>query len=210
MMLIKKCTKKYSTLILLRNFYVGISSWYRYVLDTLTGGNFLGTPAFEACNLIESLVGAPPLTKEVKTEITLEDIINKLDSMENFFPTLLESVVSTNERITALETSNTLDTKNHRIDGLEEAMETLSSIFSSIKTKKEKAFVGSEQKFIYIPKPKPIICLKMMVMIYVIGHLHGYLKHLLQQTMSWMKLLMLMLRLLIILEFCFLCLAERR
>ena len=53
----KKCTKKHSTLILLRNFYVGISSWYRYVLDTLTGFNFLGTPALEACNLIESLVG---------------------------------------------------------------------------------------------------------------------------------------------------------
>ena len=50
-----RCTKKHSTMILLRNFYVGITSWYRYVLDTLTGGNFLGTPALEACNLIESL-----------------------------------------------------------------------------------------------------------------------------------------------------------
>jgi hypothetical protein len=29
------CTKKHSTMILLRNFYVGISSWNRYVLDTL-------------------------------------------------------------------------------------------------------------------------------------------------------------------------------
>ena len=48
-------------MIFLRNFYVGITSWYRYVLDTLTGGNFLGTPAGEAWNLIESLVGVPPL-----------------------------------------------------------------------------------------------------------------------------------------------------
>jgi hypothetical protein len=32
-----RCTKKYSTMTLLRNFYVGISSWNRYVLDTLTG-----------------------------------------------------------------------------------------------------------------------------------------------------------------------------
>jgi hypothetical protein len=39
-----RCTKKHSTMILLRNFYVGISSWNRYVLDTLAGGNFLGTP----------------------------------------------------------------------------------------------------------------------------------------------------------------------
>jgi hypothetical protein len=37
-------------------------------------------------------------------------------------------------------------------------METLSLIFSSLKFKKEKAFVGKEQKFIYVPKmfvPKP-------------------------------------------------------
>jgi hypothetical protein len=48
-------------MILLRNFYVGISSWNRYVLDTLKGGNFLGTSALEACTLIESLVGVPPI-----------------------------------------------------------------------------------------------------------------------------------------------------
>jgi hypothetical protein len=47
--------KKHSIMILLRNFYVGISSWNRYVLDTLAGGNFLSTPALEACTLIESI-----------------------------------------------------------------------------------------------------------------------------------------------------------
>jgi hypothetical protein len=31
-------------------------------------------------------------------------------------------------------------------------METLSLIFSSIKFKKEKVFVGKEQKFMYVPK----------------------------------------------------------
>jgi hypothetical protein len=31
----RRCTKKHSTMILLRNFYVGISCWNRYVLDTL-------------------------------------------------------------------------------------------------------------------------------------------------------------------------------
>jgi hypothetical protein len=56
-----RCTKKHSTTILLRNFYIGISSWNRYVLGTLTGGNFLGTPALEAYTLIESLVGIPPI-----------------------------------------------------------------------------------------------------------------------------------------------------
>jgi hypothetical protein len=79
----QRCTKKHSTMILLRNFYVGITSWYRYVLDTLAGGNFLGTPALKACTLIESLVGVPPI-HVVKTEVTLEEVLEKLSSLENF------------------------------------------------------------------------------------------------------------------------------
>ena len=158
----RRCTKKHSTTILLRNFYVGISSWYRYVLDTLTGGNFLGTPASEACNIIESLVGTPPI-KDIKIEITLEDVINKLDSMEKLFPNFLDHLGKTNEsmaiindRITVLEESNVHDTQNHRVGELEEAIETLSSTFTSLKSKKDKVYVGREQKFMYVPKlPKP-------------------------------------------------------
>jgi hypothetical protein len=75
-----RCTKKHSTMILLRNFYVGISSWNRYVLDTLAGGNFMGTPTLEACTLIKILVGVPPIYV-VKTEITLEEVIEKLRSL---------------------------------------------------------------------------------------------------------------------------------
>jgi hypothetical protein len=87
-------------LILLRNFYVGISSWNRYVLDILAGGNFLGTPTLVACTLIESLVGVPP-RNVVKTEVTSDEVLKKLSSL---------------------------------------------------------AFVGKEQKFMYVPKvsvPKP-------------------------------------------------------
>ena len=142
-----RCTKKYSTMILLRNFYVGISSWNRYVLDTLTGGNFLGTPALEACNLIESLVGIPP-TNVTKTEITLEDVEKRLSSLEKSLRNFLdnasqinESIESINKRITVLEVSNIHDNRNLRIGKLEEAMETLSSTFSSLGFKKEKAFV---------------------------------------------------------------------
>jgi hypothetical protein len=50
-----RCTKKHSTVILLRNFYVGISSWNRYVLDTLAGGNLMST---HASVLVDS-VGPP-------------------------------------------------------------------------------------------------------------------------------------------------------
>jgi hypothetical protein len=137
-----RCTKKYSTMILLRNFYVGISSWNRYVLDTLTGGNFLGTPALEACTLIESLVEVPPINV-VKTEITLEEVIEKLSSLDNASQ-VNESIESIGKRITILEASTIHDSPNLRIGKLEESMETLSSIFSSLKFKKEKAFVGKE------------------------------------------------------------------
>ena len=84
----RRCTKKYSTLILLRNFYVGITSWDRHVLDTFTGGNFLGTLAQEACNLIESLVGIPPI-KDTKTEITLEYVIKNWIPLRKFCQTSL-------------------------------------------------------------------------------------------------------------------------
>jgi DNA-directed RNA polymerase subunit H (RpoH/RPB5) len=151
-------------MILLRNFYVGINSWYRYVLDTLSGGNFLGTPTLEACNLIKSLVGVPPI-HIVKTEVTLEEVLEKLSSLKKSSPNILDNASRVNEliesigkRITILEASTTLDSQTLRIGKLEESMETLSSIFSSLKFKKEKAFVGKEQKFMYVPKvsvPKP-------------------------------------------------------
>jgi hypothetical protein len=103
-----RCTKKYSTMILLRDFYVGISSWNRYVLDTLAVRNFMGAPALEACNLIKSLVGVPPIDV-VKTEITLEEVMKKLSSLEKSLPNVLdstsqvnESIGSINKRITAL------------------------------------------------------------------------------------------------------------
>ena len=37
----KRATKKQFTTILLRNFYVGITSWNRFVLDSAINGNFI-------------------------------------------------------------------------------------------------------------------------------------------------------------------------
>jgi hypothetical protein len=193
-----RCTKKYSTMILLRNFYIGISSWNRYVLDTLTRGNFLGAPALEACNLLESLVGVPP-TNVVKTEVNLEDVIKRLNSPEKSLPNFLdntsqvnESVESINKRITMLEASNALDNQSHRIGKLEEAMETLGSTFSSLKFKREKAFAGKEQSLCMFPRylyQNPVMCLKLIKplvqlrVIYMLNHLQGYLTHLLLQAL---------------------------
>src|SRR5664279_2457704 len=77
-----RSTRKQSTTVLLRNFYVLITNWYRYILDTLTGGNFLGSHTLEAFNVIESLVGTPPI-EETKTEITMEHLMKRLDTIEN-------------------------------------------------------------------------------------------------------------------------------
>jgi hypothetical protein len=90
-----RCTKKHSTMIVLRNFYVGISSWNRYILNTLAGGNFLGTPALEACTLIESLMGIT-LIHVVKTEVTLEEVVEKLSSLEKSLPNLLDNASQVN------------------------------------------------------------------------------------------------------------------
>jgi hypothetical protein len=64
-------------------------------------------------------------------------------------------------------------------------METLSSVFSSLQFKKEKAFVEKEQKFMYVPKvsvPKPHHVFKIgknLVQLRVtcrLNHLRGLLK----------------------------------
>jgi DNA-directed RNA polymerase subunit H (RpoH/RPB5) len=114
-------------------------------------------------------VGIPTI-HIVKTEITLEEVLEKLSSFEKSLPSILENASRVNEsienigkRITILEASTTLDNQNIRIGKLEESMETLSFIFSSLKFKKEKVFVGKEQKFMYVPKvsvPTPQYVLK--------------------------------------------------
>ena len=77
--------------VLLRNLHVVITSWYWYILDTITGGNFLGVSALEAMNAIESLVGAPPINY-TKTKITLEDIMERFDTLENNIPSIFQTL----------------------------------------------------------------------------------------------------------------------
>jgi hypothetical protein len=112
----------------------------------------------EAYTLIESLVGVPPI-HVVKTEVTLDEVLEKLISLKKSLPNILdnasqvnESIESIGKRITILEASTNHNSQNLRIGKLEESMETLSSIFSSLKFKKDKAFVGKQQKFKYVPK----------------------------------------------------------
>ena len=83
----KRATKKQSTTILLRNFYVGITSWNRFVLDTAINGNFIESPVWEALNVIENLVGSLPIAS-IKEDITLAHIMRKLEKIELEMPSI--------------------------------------------------------------------------------------------------------------------------
>ena len=76
-----------STSILLRNFYVGITPWNRYVLDTITGGNFLGSHTFDSYNAMIYLLGPPPLLVN-GTIFTFEHVMQRLDIIENKIATI--------------------------------------------------------------------------------------------------------------------------
>ena len=66
--------RKQSTVVLLCYFYMGITTWYRFVLDTITGGNFLMRPPFDALNAMGNLVGSPSLMVN-ETILTLEHVM---------------------------------------------------------------------------------------------------------------------------------------
>ena len=147
---------------------MGITNWHRYVLDNLTGGNFLGTPALEASLILECLLGIPPV-KEIKVEISLEDVLKKLDGLENL-PSVdvkLDRLLNNTEnfdkslevlskRIVALETCFKNPDQNSRIEEIEGVINTMSKTFSSFKTKKQEYILDRGNKFMYVPKgPKP-------------------------------------------------------
>src|SRR3954467_11044698 len=160
-----RATKKQSTTILLRNFYVGITSWNRFVLDTAIIGNFIEAPVWEALNVIENLVGSLPIVS-IKDDITLAHIMRKLEKIELEMPSIdrvneLDRKIQGNlnrldnsmhKIVKTLETIKSLDEKSSRIEKIEEVIENLGTTFSSIKTKRNETPVRKEPKFVYVPK----------------------------------------------------------
>ena len=67
---------------MLCNFYVDITTWYRFVLDTITDGNFLTSHTSDAFKAMENLVGSPPIIIN-ETIVTMEHVMRKLDAIEN-------------------------------------------------------------------------------------------------------------------------------
>ena len=75
-------TRKKSTSVLLCNFYVGVTPWYRYAFDTITRGNFLGSHTFDSYNAMLDLFGSPPLLVNGNM-LTLEHVMQRLEIIEN-------------------------------------------------------------------------------------------------------------------------------
>ena len=77
-----RSTRKQSSTVLLRNFYVGITTWYRFILDTITRGNFLMCPSMDAFNAMGNFVGSPSISVN-ETTLTLEHVMQRLEAIEN-------------------------------------------------------------------------------------------------------------------------------
>ena len=165
----KRATKKQSTTILLTNFYVGVTSWIRFILDTAINGNFIEALVWEALNVMENLVGNLPVVS-IQEDITLSNIMKKLEKVELEIPSIsrineldykiqgnlnrLDS--SMHKIIKTLETIKFHDLDPSRIDKIEEIIDTLGNTFSSIKPKKVETPARKEHKFNCVPKvPRP-------------------------------------------------------
>ena len=55
--------------------------WYRHVLDTVIGGNFLGAPTPEAYKTIRNLLGNIP-SDETRPDVPMEQVVERLSAIE--------------------------------------------------------------------------------------------------------------------------------
>ena len=166
-----RSTRKQSTSVLLRNFYVGITSWNRYTLDTITGGNFLGSHTFDSYNAMIDLLGPPPLLVN-GTILTLEHVMQRTGIIENKVATV-ELIENLDKKIhnqitqygskvgVTLEflkekgpmVNEKIDQDSSRIDKLEDIITNLGSAFFAIKNTSNPS-PTKVAKFIYVPKNK--------------------------------------------------------
>ena len=146
-----RSTRKQSTSVLLCNFYVGITPWNRYIIDTITEGNFLGSHTFDSYNAMLDLFGSPPLLVN-GTMLTLEHVMQRLEIIENKVATI-ESIENLDKKIHNQITqygsnvgmtlkiikenepivNEKINLDSTRIDKLEGIITNLGTAFSSIK-----------------------------------------------------------------------------
>ena len=165
-----RSTRKLSTSILLRNFYVGTTPWNRCILDTITRGNFLVSHTFDSYNAMLDLFGPPPLLVN-GTMLTMEHVMQKLEIIENKLDTV-ELIENPDKKIHNQLTqygssvgvtlrnfkekepivNERIDLDSTRIGKLEDIITNLGSEFSSVKNTPNPP--TKTAKFIYVPKNK--------------------------------------------------------
>ena len=152
------------------HFYVGITPWNRYILDTITGGNFLGSHTFDSYNAMIDLFGSPPLLVN-GTMLTLEHVMQRLEIIENKVATveLIENFdKKIHNQITQYGSKVGVTLKNikekepivnerinqdsTRIDKLEGIITNLGTAFSSVKNTPSPP--TKIAKLMYVPKNK--------------------------------------------------------
>ena len=166
-----RSTRKQSTSVLLRIFYVGITPWNRFILDTITGGNFLGSHTFGSYNAMIDLFGPPPLLVN-GTMLTLEHVMQRLEIIENEVATV-ELIENLDKKIQNQITqygsklgltlnffkekeplvNERIDQDSTRIDKLEGIITDLGSAFSSVRNTSNPP-TKKVAKFMYVPKNK--------------------------------------------------------
>ena len=166
-----RSNRKLSTSVLLRNFYVGITPWNRFILDTITGGNFLGSHTVDSYKAMTELFGSPPLMVN-GTVLTLEHVMQRLEIIENKVSTveLVENldrkihnkitqygskvgVVPKNLKEKEPIVKENLDQDSTRINKLEDIITNVGSAMSAIKTTPNTS-TTKLSKFMYVPKDK--------------------------------------------------------
>src|SRR3954463_10866728 len=107
----KKTPRSNPLLSCLEFFYVGITPWNRFILDTAISGNFLESPIWESLNVIENLVGNLPVAS-IQEDITLAHIMKKLEKIKLEIP----SITKINELDRKIQGNlNRLDSSMHKI-----------------------------------------------------------------------------------------------
>ena len=166
-----RSTRKQSTSVLLRNFYVGVTPWHRYILDTISGGNFLGSHTFDSYNAMIDLFGSPPLLVN-GTMLTLEHVMQRLEIIENKVATieLIENLdKNIHNQITQYGSKVGVTLKNikekepivnerinqdsTRIDKLEGIITNLGSAFFAVRNTPNPT-TTKVAKLMYVPKNK--------------------------------------------------------
>ena len=149
---------------------MGVTPCNIYVLDTITGGNFLGSHTLDAYNAMIDLFGSPPLLVN-GTMLTLEHVMQRLEIIENKVATveLIENLEKNiHNQITQYGSrfgatlnffkekepivNERIDLDSTRIGKLEDIITNYGSAFSSMKNTPNPP--TKTAKFIYVPKNK--------------------------------------------------------